>query len=147
MNPFRRNLIRGTKGQSLIEFALILPMMLVVMFMITEFGRALYTYNVLATAAREGARLAVIKSASTASSAGTARMNSILTAANMASGSTVTVAVDNDYKGTGTKVVVATVTRPFTWAMSGPITMNGGATVSKSVLTLKGESVMKTETF
>lgn len=147
MNPFGKGLIRDTKGQSLIEFALILPMMLVVMFMITEFGRALYTYNVLATAAREGARLAVVKSESTAASAGTARMNSILVAANMSSGSIVRVWVDRDFNGTGTKVVVATVTRPFTWAMSGPITMNGGASVSKSALVLKGESVMKTETF
>ena len=51
-NPIR--FVRDARGQSLIEFALILPMMLVVMFMITEFGRALYTYNVLATAARAG---------------------------------------------------------------------------------------------
>ena len=35
-------------------------MLLVVMFMVTEFGRAMYQYNVLAQATREGARVAVV---------------------------------------------------------------------------------------
>ena len=52
MSSKRNQFMRDTRGQSLVEFALILPMMLVVMFMITEFGRALYMYNVLASAAR-----------------------------------------------------------------------------------------------
>jgi len=40
--------------------ALILPILMVLMFGITEFGRAWMTVNVLTTAAREGARLAVV---------------------------------------------------------------------------------------
>lgn len=44
----------------MIEFALILPLLLLVVFGITEFGRAWLTVNVLSTAAREGARLAVV---------------------------------------------------------------------------------------
>ncbi len=50
------NLLHGSRGQSLVEFALILPMILVVMFMITEFGRALYQYNVLLQASRDADR-------------------------------------------------------------------------------------------
>jgi len=42
-----KSFLSGTRGQSLVEFALILPIMLAVMFMITEFGRALFQYNVL----------------------------------------------------------------------------------------------------
>ena len=40
--------------------ALVLPFLLLLVFGITEFGRAWMTLNVLQTAAREGARLAVV---------------------------------------------------------------------------------------
>jgi Flp pilus assembly protein TadG len=48
------------RGNAVIEFALILPLLLAVVFGITEFGRAWMTVNTLATATREGARLAVV---------------------------------------------------------------------------------------
>lgn len=54
------SLARDSRGQSVIEFALVLPLLLVVVFGITEFGRAWLTMNVLTSAAREGARLAVV---------------------------------------------------------------------------------------
>ncbi len=47
-------------GQAVIEFALVLPLLLLVLLGITEFGRAFYTLNVLTQAAREGARLAAV---------------------------------------------------------------------------------------
>jgi Flp pilus assembly protein TadG len=52
--------IRGNRGQSVIEFAFILPLLLLVVFGITEFSRAWMTVNILTQAAREGARLAVV---------------------------------------------------------------------------------------
>jgi len=150
MKPYRNRFVSDNRGQSLIEFALILPMMLVVMFMITEFGRALYMYNVLAQAARAGARTAVVSSSTNAVQYGTDRINEILTAANMKTGATVTVNITANYQGTGIKVVTATVTKPFTWAFKGPMPVNAGAnptTVSKKALTLQGQSIMKAETF
>ena len=42
--------------------ALVLPILLILVFGITEFGRAWMTVNILQTAAREGARLAVVTS-------------------------------------------------------------------------------------
>jgi Flp pilus assembly protein TadG len=53
------------RGQSVIEFALVLPILLLVVFGITEFGRALLTVNILNAAAREGARVAAISGDST----------------------------------------------------------------------------------
>ena len=51
---------RGTslaqKGQSLLEFAAVLPLMLLIAFGVTEFGRAYYQYNTLSKAIRDGAR-------------------------------------------------------------------------------------------
>jgi Flp pilus assembly protein TadG len=45
-----------TRGVALVEFALILPTLLILTFVTTEFGRALYQYNTLAKSVRDGAR-------------------------------------------------------------------------------------------
>lgn len=55
-----KKLSRSSRGQAVIEFAMVLPLLLIVGFIITEFGRALWVKNVLTQAAREGARKAVI---------------------------------------------------------------------------------------
>ena len=147
-NPTR--FVRDSRGQSLIEFALILPMMLVVMFMITEFGRALYTYNVLATAARAAARVAVVSGSGSYQTKGQDRALEILRSARLDTGATLNVAVQDNYNGSGVKVVVCTITRPFTWAINGPIPVNAGAssaTVSKTGLNMSAQAIMKTETF
>ena len=53
-------LLRNQRGQSVVEFALVLPLLLLVVFGITEFGRAWMTMNVITSASREGCRLAVV---------------------------------------------------------------------------------------
>jgi Flp pilus assembly protein TadG len=54
------SLIRGNRGQSVVEFALVLPLLLLILFGITEFGRCWMAQNILTSAAREGARLAIV---------------------------------------------------------------------------------------
>ncbi len=44
-------------GQALVEFSLILPLMLLLLFALVDFGRGFYTWLVLTNAAREGARV------------------------------------------------------------------------------------------
>ncbi len=51
---------RRTLGQSLTEFALILPVILLVLFGVFDFGRAVYAYNAVSNAAREGGRTAIV---------------------------------------------------------------------------------------
>lgn len=51
---------RPRRGQALVEFALVLPLLMLVLFGIVEFGRAWNAKQVLTDAAREGARLAVV---------------------------------------------------------------------------------------
>jgi Flp pilus assembly protein TadG len=60
----RKLFLKNKEGQSIIEFAVLLPILLLVLFGITEFGRAIMVKNVLHTAAREGARLAAVSPAS-----------------------------------------------------------------------------------
>jgi hypothetical protein len=47
----------------MIEFALILPLLLVLTFAVTELGRAFYQYNVLAKSVREAARYLSVRAA------------------------------------------------------------------------------------
>jgi len=55
---------RGERGQALAEFALILPLFLVIVFGIVDFGMAFHSYITITNAAREGARLGVVQASS-----------------------------------------------------------------------------------
>jgi len=56
MTPTRLAGLRGERGQSLAEMALILPILLLLIMGIVDIGRAFHHYVVLENAAREGAR-------------------------------------------------------------------------------------------
>lgn len=56
----------GQRGQSLVEFALILPLFLLMFFAMVDFGRGFYTWLLVTNAAREGARVAATQQASPA---------------------------------------------------------------------------------
>jgi Flp pilus assembly protein TadG len=103
-----RKLFLGDKdGQSIVEFALVLPILLLVLFGVTEFGRAIMVTNVLNTASREGARLAAVSSVGDSLSVRD-RVLEVLNAANIeaktidiqvsALEKTVTVTVSTDFK-------------------------------------------------
>jgi Flp pilus assembly protein TadG len=51
---------RDGHGQSLAEFALVLPLFLLLFFAVLDLGSAIFTFNSLTNAAREGARLAIV---------------------------------------------------------------------------------------
>ena len=53
--------IRNTKGQSLVEFALVLPILIALILGMVEFGWILNGQITLTSAAREGARAAVVQ--------------------------------------------------------------------------------------
>ena len=69
---------RDESGQSLVEFAMVLPMLLVVGFIITEFGRALWIKNVLTEAAGHAARAAIVSDNGTYVQVATDRANAFL---------------------------------------------------------------------
>jgi Flp pilus assembly protein TadG len=69
MSPIRGDGERGqemrthaihNKGQALVEFALVVPILLLLMVGIMEFSRGWMTKNILTGAAREGARAAAV---------------------------------------------------------------------------------------
>lgn len=48
------------RGQALAEFAFVIPVFLLVLFSIIEFGRSVHTIQMLNNAAREGARYSIV---------------------------------------------------------------------------------------
>ncbi|HUG30559.1 MAG TPA: TadE/TadG family type IV pilus assembly protein [Candidatus Limnocylindria bacterium] len=51
---------RRNGGQSLVEFALIFPLIVFLIASFVEVGRAVFAYNTIANAARQGARVAIV---------------------------------------------------------------------------------------
>ena len=50
----------GRSGQALVEFALVLPVIVLVVFALFDLGRAVFTYNTLSQSARAAARTAIV---------------------------------------------------------------------------------------
>jgi Flp pilus assembly protein TadG len=57
-------------GQALVEFALVAPIFLLLLFSIIDFGRAVYYIQALNNAAREGARYAIVHGGNSVSPSG-----------------------------------------------------------------------------
>jgi Flp pilus assembly protein TadG len=51
---------RSRDGQGLVEFALVLPVLILIFMGLFDVGRAVFAYNSLSNAAREGARVAIV---------------------------------------------------------------------------------------
>jgi Flp pilus assembly protein TadG len=50
----------GTRGQALVEFAIVMPIIVVVVLGLLDLGRAVYAYNTLAQSSRQAARTAIV---------------------------------------------------------------------------------------
>jgi Flp pilus assembly protein TadG len=59
MGPFQ-TILKSDKGQNLVEFALVVPLLLLLVIGIAEFGRAWMTKNIMTGAAREAVRMAAV---------------------------------------------------------------------------------------
>jgi hypothetical protein len=51
---------RRSRGQGLVEFALVMPLIALLIFGVLDLGRAVYVYNTLAQASRAGNRTAIV---------------------------------------------------------------------------------------
>ncbi len=138
MLRFSRNRLgSGQRGTALIEFALVLPMLVVITFLVVDFGRAFYVKNLLEQASREGARrLAVGSSAAAATSI----TRYVASASGIDSTKVTVVALEND--PSGPNQVRVTVTHQFNWLYPGVFKLLGA---SASSSTLTGTCAMRRE--
>lgn len=107
----RKSLINGKAGSATMELALVLPMFLLLVFGIFEFGRAWMIINTMNHAAREAVRVAATTASLTVDdSAVIGRANTILDAA------TITGAVVHNTAPAGTPPQVAVnIALTYTW--------------------------------
>lgn len=59
--PLLKRFVRADDGAVVVEFALMAPLLFLLIFAIIDFGRAYYTLNALVTSVREGARYAALR--------------------------------------------------------------------------------------
>lgn len=123
----------------MIEFALVLPLLLVVLFGITEFGRAWMTVNLLTSAAREGARLAVVTAPNVP--AVTARVNAVCASAGITPTSVTCVGPET---GDPDRRVTVTVRANFQIIPGEILGFFGGEGLSGTI-PLRATSVMRHE--
>lgn len=138
MAPLRR-LHRHDEGAELVEFALVLPLMLLVLLAILDFGLLFQRYHVVTNAAREGARVAVLPGYADADVQ--TRVAQFLTASGLSDAPTTTVGPPNFIDVGGQCIVTrpVTVEYPFTYSVIGALaTYFGGSGFSRSGLSATG---------
>lgn len=124
-------------GAAAVEFAIVAPVFFLVVLGIIEFGRMVMVQQVITNAAREGARIAVLDSAT--SDRVTTRVNSYMEAADLPNG-TVIVTPGNPSSAGFDEPVTVEIQIPY--AAVSPLTrpfMAGG-------MVLTARSVMRRET-
>ena len=104
-----RNTRVNEKGQSLVEFALVVPLLLLLVIGIAELGRAWMTQNILTGAAREAVRVLAVPAPAGGVSLATTRANQILTSAGI---TTATVSVVDAPASFGTVTVTVNYNFP-----------------------------------
>ncbi len=142
--PSSKRVLKGDSGQSLTEFALVLPLLLAVVIGIFEFGRAWNVYQVLTNAAREGARRAVVPTTASEDEVRTV-IDTYLDNAALDDG-LGEVDIEGFRAGTGTPVTVS-VSYPYEFEFLGPIVGflgDGGGSLPGSI-TLSTTAVMRNE--
>ncbi len=147
MVPLGRRRRRGGGsdiGSELVELALALPILLLVIAGVVDFGFLFQRYEVITNAAREGARMAVL-SGYTCTDV-TARVQSYLTTSGLTNSPTVNCGTTSQTLPSGLTVQVATVTvsYPSSFLFIGPIaSLVGGG--SPGTVNLRAVSVMRVE--
>ena len=132
---------RMQAGTSVVEMAIVLPLLLVLVFAIGDFGIAYTRWNSLTNAVREGARAGVVFRAPC--DAATVESDVQGTVSNFASssgldGASITTTVTNSCGGTGTQLTVSS-TIPYEY-----IAMSALAGFAPT-LNLSARSVMRNE--
>jgi Flp pilus assembly protein TadG len=140
--------LRSDRGAELVEFALALPLLLVVFGGIVDFGLLLHRQQVVTTAAREGARLAVLPGYGLADVQ--ARVEAYVRegTSNPAAAPVTTMQLVTLAAGSGPPVQAAQVVVNLSdeFLILGPLVSLAGGTGSFGSITLTATSTMRVET-
>jgi Flp pilus assembly protein TadG len=158
-----RRLLADQSGASAVEFALVMPLLVVMLMGIIDFGRVWNRQQVITDAAREGARWAVVKDDADKQATVTAVIQDRLTAAGMSWNGTVAYAASCDEwtapapsstepgvagcgwggaMGSEARVVI---TAPYPFSLIGPVLSLLGGTGEINAVVLSTNFVMRNE--
>ena len=149
LNPFRRRRSDDDRGAELIELAIVLPILLLVLAAIIDFGFLFQRWEALTNAAREGARVASLPGyTGTAGGDVETRIRSYLAASGIPGGPAVippvTYTTETLPSGKTVNVATVSVTYPANLAYLGPIAALVGGTSQSSIM-MRAVSVMRLE--
>jgi Flp pilus assembly protein TadG len=140
MNFYRR--LACDKGAELIEFALVFPLLLLLMFGIIDFGLLFQRYETVTNAAREGARIAVLPGYKNEDV--TARVNQYLAISGLTATATITPIAPHTQPlsvgGACMTITGVTVRYPYQYLFIGKIVgLFGGAEFTTKTLIATAE--------
>ena len=119
----RRN--KNEHGQAMVEFAVILPVLLLILFAILQFGVVFNNYIQVTAAAREGARKAAVSRSLGTSAAETAATTSAKSAAPGLKQNSITVSFPNSPTFAQGSDVAVKVTYPYAISIIGLVVASG----------------------
>ncbi len=119
-----------SRGQAMVEFALVFPLFILLLAGMIDFGMGLYSYMTIINAARDGARLGATNCHETACSG---PVSSRVRAAASGLNPTVGVACSTGDCTTATTGDSVTVTASYTYHMIWPLTFGTGIPMASSV--------------
>jgi Flp pilus assembly protein TadG len=137
LSTMPRRTLRNQRGQAVTEFAVILPVLLLVLLAIYQFGVVFNNYIQVTAAAREGARKAAVsRTSGTCAAVQSLAVNAARSAApglNQAQiGVTVTATCTNNAYAPGTDTTV-TVTYPYSISILGRVISSGNLSSSTTM--------------
>ena len=135
-----RRMRSDESGQAMVEFAIVLPLLLMLMIAVFEFGRAYHVYHAVTDAARLGARSAVVADPSTTQDSVYAIVQRALARSSVDTTS-ATITLSGWRAGTGTPATVA-ITAPYQFVFLRPLMK---WTSTDAAITLRSTFVMRNE--
>ncbi|CAA9284424.1 MAG: Similar to TadZ/CpaE, associated with Flp pilus assembly [uncultured Chloroflexia bacterium] len=133
---------RSVRGQTMVEFALVFPVFILLVLGIVDLGRAVWQYSTLSNAAREGARYGIVLKNPNGTVRTDAQIIDVVkekaVAVDIAGGGSVDIAPS------GTRTVPGTITVTVNYQFQ-PITPLIGNAIPDGVINLTGRSKMNME--
>jgi Flp pilus assembly protein TadG len=144
MRKLGRSLVREDCGQSVVEFALLAPLFLLLLVGMFEFGRAWNIYQVVVNAAREGGRVAALPTGFANGDSVNARVESYLSSARLDAQSAQVKITDVD--GAPGTLASVQVSYPYHFTFVGTLAhMLSSSSVAGGDLTLTSTVTMRNE--
>ena len=135
-----RHIAKSETGQALVEFALVAPLLLMLVIGVFEFGRAWNVYQVITEAARDGARAAVVADAGVTQDSALSTVRHALGRAGLDT-SSASISLTGWRAGTGTPASVK-IQYPYRFVFLRPFmgwTSDGATIQLRTAFTMRNE--------